>query len=222
MVGSLQAALLILHSPQDRIVSIANAEAIYKEARHPKSFVSLDGADHLLGKDADSSYAGRVIASWASRYVSWPEEPSLKSDHQVVASLDDADGFTTEMKVGNHYLTADEPRNYGGQDFGPSPYELLSASLSACTAMTLQMYARRKEWPLEKVEVHTSYGKEHALDGAKCLDDPKARIDTFRREIILSGPLGNDQRKRLLEIASRCPVHRSLSSPTQILNEEME
>ena len=85
------------------------------------------------------------------------------------------------MKVGNHYLTADEPRNYGGQDFGPSPYELLSASLSACTAMTLQMYARRKEWPLENVEVHTSYGKEHALDGAKCLDDPKARIDTFRQ-----------------------------------------
>jgi len=220
VVHSLDAALLILHSPQDRIVSISNAETIYREARHPKSFVSLDGASHLLENNADSTYAGRVIASWASRYVPWPQQPALESDHQVVASLDERDGFTTEMKVGNHYLTADEPRNYGGQDFGPSPYELLSASLSACTAMTLQMYARRKEWPLENVEVHTSYGKEHARDGAVCLEDPQARIDTFRREILLSGPLQADQRKRLMEIASRCPVHRSLSSPTQILSEE--
>jgi len=220
VVQSLEAALLILHSPQDRIVSIVNAEEIYREARHPKSFISLDGASHLLENHADSTYAGGVIASWASRYVPWPEQPSLKSDHQVVASLDGDDGFTTEMKVGNHYLTADEPRNYGGQDFGPSPYELLSASLSACTAMTLQMYARRKGWPLENVEVHTSYGKEHAKDGAACLEDPEARIDTFRREILLGGPLETDQRKRLLEIAGRCPVHRSLSSPTQILSEE--
>lgn len=221
VVQDLDAALLILHSPQDRIVSISNAEEIYREARHPKSFVSLDGASHLLENLADSTYAGGVIASWANRYIPLPEAPLLKSDHQVVASLDGDDGFTTEMKVGNHYLTADEPRNYGGQDFGPSPYELLSASLSACTAMTLQMYARRKEWPLENVEVHTSYGKEHALDGAECLEDPEARIDTFRREIILNGPLGADQRRRLLEIASRCPVHRSLSSPTQILDTEI-
>ncbi|MEJ2584766.1 MAG: bifunctional alpha/beta hydrolase/OsmC family protein [Robiginitalea sp.] len=220
VVHDLDAALLILHSPQDRIVSIANAEEIYREARHPKSFVSLDGASHLLENNADSSYAGRVIASWASRYVHWPEEPLLKSDHEVVASLDGKDGYTTEMKVGNHYMTADEPRDYGGQDFGPSPYELLSASLSACTAMTLQMYARRKQWPLDNVEVHTSYGKEHAQHGAKCHDDPEARIDTFRREIILSGPLQDDQRQRLMEIAGRCPVHRSLSSPTQILSEE--
>jgi putative redox protein len=220
VVHDLDAALLILHSPQDRIVSISNAEEIYREARHPKSFVSLDGSGHLLENKADSTYAGKVIASWASRYVTWLEKPALESDHHVVASLDGADGFTTEMKVGNHYLTADEPLNYGGQDFGPSPYELLSASLSACTAMTLQMYARRKEWPLENVEVHTSYGKEHAKDGAACLEDPGARIDTLRREIILAGPLKADQRKRLMEIASRCPVHRSLSSPTQILSGE--
>ena len=219
-IQELKAALLILHSPQDRIVSISNAEKIYREARHPKSFISLDGAGHLLEDRADSTYAGRVIASWASRYVPIPEESPIKSDHQVVATLDGADGFTTEMKVGNHYLTADEPRDYGGQDFGPSPYELLSASLSACTAMTLQMYARRKEWPLENVEVHTSYSREHARDGAACLEDPDARIDTFRREIILTGPLETGQRERLMEIASRCPVHRSLSSPTQILSEE--
>ncbi len=220
VVKTLDRALLLLHSPQDRIVSISNAEEIYREARHPKSFVSLDGADHLLSREADSTYAGRVIASWASRYLSWPEQPRLKSDHQVAASLDAADGFTTELKAGNHYLTADEPRNFGGQDFGPSPYELLSAGLAACTAMTLQMYAKRKGWPLENVEVHTSHGKEHAKHGAECLEDPEARIDTFRRQITLSGPLDDTQRKRLLEIADRCPVHRSLSSPTQILSEE--
>ena len=222
VAAGLDAALLILHSPQDRIVSISNAAEIYREARHSKSFVSLDGAGHLLENGADSTYVGNVIASWASRYVALPEKPALESDHQVVASLDAPDGFTTEMKVGNHYLTADEPRNYGGMDFGPSPYELLSASLSACTAMTLQMYAKRKEWPLENVEVHTSYGKEHAKDGAACLEDPQARIDTFRRKIILEGPLKADQRKRLMEIAGRCPVHRSLSSPTQILSEETD
>jgi putative redox protein len=222
VVKSLERALLILHSPQDLIVSIKNAEEIYRAARHPKSFVSLDGADHLLSGEADSSYAGSVIAQWASRYVKGPGQTQLKSDHQVVAGLDREDAFTTEMKVGNHYMTADEPVSYGGHDFGPSPYELLSASLSACTAMTLQMYARRKQWPLENVEVHTSYGKEHAQDGVDCLEDPNARIDTFQREISLTGDLDEAQRKRLLEIADRCPVHRTLHSPTQVLTRELK
>ena len=220
VVKNLERALLILHSPQDRIVSIKNAEDIYRAARHPKSFITLDGADHLLSREEDSTYAGRVIAHWASRYVSWPGDPSLESDHQVVASLDREDAFTTDLKVGNHYMTADEPAKYGGHDFGPSPYELLSASLSACTAMTLHMYARRKEWPLENVEVHISYGKEHARDGDDCMDDPNARIDTFHREVALSGDLDETQRKRLLEIADRCPVHRTLHSPTQVLTKE--
>ena len=212
-------ALLIMHSPQDTIVSVENAEEIYRAAWHPKSFVSLDGGDHLLSREADSIYAGRVIAQWASRYVTWPEDPKLKSDHQVVASLDVEDAFTTNLKVGNHYQTADEPASFGGHDFGPSPYELLSASLAACTAMTLHMYARRKEWPLENVEVHISYTKEHARDGAECLDDPNARIDTFYREIALTGELDTAQRKRLMEIADRCPVHRTLHSPTQVITE---
>jgi putative redox protein len=220
VVRGLERALLILHSPQDLIVSIKNAEEIYLAARHPKSFVSLDGADHLLSNDADSTYAGKVIAGWADRYVSKPEETELKSDHQVVASLDREDGFTTEMKVGSHYLTADEPVSYGGHDFGPSPYELLSSSLAACTVMTVHMYARRKDWPLENAEVHVTYGKEHAVDGNDCLDDPDARIDTFQREISLEGKLDEAQRKRLLEIADRCPVHRTLHSPTQVISRE--
>ena len=220
VVKGLERALLILHSPQDLIVSIKNAEEIYLAARHPKSFVSLDGADHLLSNDADSTYAGKVIAGWADRYVSKPKETDLESDHQVMASLDREDGFTTEMKVGNHYLTADEPASYGGHDFGPSPYELLSSSLAACTVMTVHMYARRKDWPLENAEVHVSYSKEHARDGDDCLDNPDARIDTFQREISLEGELDETQRKRLLEIADRCPVHRTLHSPTQVITRE--
>ncbi len=212
----LDRALLILHSPQDKIVGIKNAEEIYQAARHPKSFISLDGADHLLSSGEDSRYVGSVVGAWAKRYVNGPEAPPLMTDHQVVASLDRDDGFTTEMKVGNHYLTADEPEDFGGQDFGPSPYELLSASLSACTSMTLQMYARRKGWPLESVETHTSYSKQHALDCEACEDSPGAKIDTFHREVALSGPLEENQRKRLLEIADRCPVHRTLHSTTQI------
>lgn len=220
VVKKLERALLILHSPQDKIVAIKNAEEIYLAARHPKSFVSLDGADHLLSKKADSIYTGRVISQWASRYVRWPEEPKLKSDHQVVASLDREDSFTTDIKAGNHELTADEPEEYGGHDFGPSPYELLSASLSACTVMTLHMYARRKKWALENVTVHVSYGKEHARDCGDCPDDQNARIDTFHRVISLGGDLDSTQRRRLLEIADRCPVHRTLHSPTQVITRE--
>lgn len=221
-IKGLEASLLILHSPQDRVVSVDNAEKIYRAARHPKSFLSLDGADHLLSRAEDASYAGQVIGSWASRYLERQREEPLKSDHQVVASLDAEDGFTTRMKVGNHYLTADEPVSYSGNDFGPSPYELLSASLSACTAMTLQMYARRKGWPLENVEVHTSYAREHARDGLECMEDPNAKIDTFHRVVEFSGALDKDQRSRLLEIAGRCPVHRTLESPIQVLTREAE
>ena len=220
IVKKLGRAILILHSPQDTIVSIKNAEEIYLAARHPKSFVSLDGADHLLSSEADSVYAGNVISGWAGRYLLQPEPSRPKSDHQVVASLDREDSFTTNMKVGNHYLTADEPVDFGGHDFGPSPYELLSASLSACTVMTLHMYARRKDWPLDTVEVHITYGKEHARDGVACLDDPNAKIDTFQREITLIGDLDDTQRKRLLQIADRCPVHRTLHSPTQVITRE--
>ena len=214
----LKKALLIMHSPQDTIVGIQNAEMLYKSAWHPKSFVSLDGADHLLSRPEDAAYAGRVIAGWATRYLPAPDTGELKSGHEVVASLDGNAGFTTDMKVGNHRMTADEPVKFGGNDFGPSPYEMVSAGLAACTVMTLQMYARRKQWDLQNVEVHISYSKDHAVD-SEGAEDPEAKIDTFRRKIRISGNLDEAQRSRILEIADKCPVHRTLHSPTQVLTE---
>jgi len=213
---NLRKALLVMHSPQDATVGIKNAEEIYIAARHPKSFVSLDGADHLLMNRRDSRYTGEVIAGWAQRYVEIPEESNLKSSHQVVASLDREANFTTAMKVGNHYQTADEPTSFGGNDFGPSPYEYVSAGLSACTAMTVQMYAKRKGWPLENIEVHTSYGKSHAQDCEDC-ESENAKIDTFHREIKLTGTLDEKQTARILQIADKCPVHKTLHNETQVI-----
>lgn len=213
---NLRKSLLVMHSPQDTIVGIKNAEEIYIAARHPKSFVSLDGADHLLSNKKDSIYVGDVIAGWAKRYVDMPSEDSLSTKQQVVASLDAEDGFTTQMKVGNHMMIADEPESYGGNDFGPSPYEYVSAGLSACTAMTIQMYVKRKGWDLRNVEVHTSYGKTHAIDCGDC-DDASSKIDTFEREIKLEGTLDDKQIQRILNIADKCPVHRTLDSETQII-----
>ena len=213
---NLRKALLVMHSPQDTTVGIQNAEEIYVAARHPKSFVSIDGADHLLMRKEDSTYVGNVISNWAKRYVSIPETEKLITAHQVVASLDLDDGFTTQMKVGNHYLLADEPKSYGGNDFGPSPYELVSAGLSACTAMTIQMYVKRKGWDLQNVEVHTSYGKTHAIDCEDC-ENTSSKIDTFNREIKLTGTLDEAQIKRILQIADKCPVHKTLHNEIQVV-----
>ncbi len=213
---NLRKALLVMHAPQDETVGIKNAEEIYIAARHPKSFVSLDGADHLLMNRQDSLYAGEVIAGWAQRYMDIPEDTNLKTKHQVLASLDANDGFTTAMKVGNHFMTADEPISFGGNDFGPSPYEYVTAGLSACTAMTVQMYARRKGWPLENIEVHTSYSKSHIEDCENCESD-NAKIDTFHKEIKFTGAFNEKQIARMLQIADKCPVHKTLHSETQVI-----
>lgn len=216
IIKDLRKALLIFHSPQDETVHIKNAEELYIAAHHPKSFVTLDGADHLLSNSVDSKYVGNVIAEWASRYLIKTTGVLLKTIHQVVASLDNDADFTTEMKVGNHYMRADEPKEYGGQDFGPSPYEFVSAGLSACTAMTIQMYAKRKGWDVKNVEVHTSYGKNHAQDCEDC-ELESAKIDTFERGIKLEGDLDDNQLKRILNIANKCPVHKTLHSETQVI-----
>lgn len=210
----LNKAFLIMHSPQDAVVEIANAEALYKSVKHPKSFVSLDGADHLLTNNNDSEYAGNVIASWAARYLEIPEEKQLETDHQVVANLGE-DGFTTQMRAGRHYFTLDEPKSFGGEDLGPSPYEMLSAGLAACTSMTIQMYARRKKWPLQNVETHVNHQKSHAVDCENC-ERNSAKIDIFEREIVLKGNLDEPQQQKLLEIADKCPVHRTLSNKVNI------
>ncbi|NER18534.1 bifunctional alpha/beta hydrolase/OsmC family protein [Spongiivirga citrea] len=214
-VTNFNKALLVLHSPQDLTVGIKNAEQIYHAAKHPKSFVSLDGADHLLMNKKDSNYAGEVIAGWSVRYLDTSESKTLSTSHEVVASLNAEDGFTTNMKVGSHFITADEPESVGGNNFGPNPYEFVSAGLSACTAMTIQMYVKRKGWDLQNVEVHTSYSKQHASDCENCeLDGTK--IDVFDRGIKLTGNLDEKQIKRILQIADKCPVHKTLHSETEV------
>ncbi|WP_028281714.1 bifunctional alpha/beta hydrolase/OsmC family protein [Olleya marilimosa] len=213
---NLRKALLVLHSPQDTTVGIANAEEIYIAARHPKSFVTLDGADHLLMKKEDSIYVGSVIATWAKRYISIPKTNTVSTTHQAVASLDAEDGFTTQMTVGNHTMMADEPTSYGGNDFGPSPYELVSAGLSACTAMTVQMYVKRKGWDLQNIEVHTSHTKvtKQAIENG---EQKEIKVDTFNREIKLKGNLDEKQIQRMLQIADKCPVHKTLHSAIEVV-----
>ncbi|MGB3591374.1 MAG: bifunctional alpha/beta hydrolase/OsmC family protein [Nonlabens sp.] len=208
--------ILIMHSPQDDTVAIEHAEKLYHAALHPKSFVSLDGADHLLMNKEDSRYVGQVVAGWSSRYLEIPVEEQLDSSYHVVASLDNETQFTTQVKAGRHYFTADEPEDIGGNDYGPTPYELLSSGLATCTVMTIQMYARRKKWKVVNVECHVNYDKKHATDCTNCEDD-SAKIDTFIREIKLEGNLDDKQRQRLLQIADKCPVHRTLHSDTQII-----
>lgn len=214
-LDELDKPILIMHSPQDKIVEIKNAEKLYIAARHPKSFVSLDGANHLLTDEEDAAYAGKVCATWAKRYLEIKDEEDLRSKHEVMANLDKSDGFTTKLKLGKHYFTADEPKSYGGNDFGPNPYELVSGGLSACTAMTVQMYAKRKKWELENVEVHVNYHKDHAPDCENCKEE-NAKIDTFDRGIKLKGNLDEEQQQKLLQIAEKCPVHKSLVANAKI------
>ena len=211
-------ALLIMHSPQDATVSIKNAEEIYHAARHPKSFVTLDGSEHLLIDKKNAAYVGKVIAGWAARYIEVPPPETINTTHQVVASLDYEDGFTTLMKLGTHYMKADEPIRVGGNDYGPTPYELLAGSLSACTAMTLQMYAKRKGWMLENVQVHTSYSKTHAIDCEACEESDGNKIDTFHKEIKITGDFDDKQLARLLQIADKCPLHKTLHNEVQVIS----
>ena len=213
---NLRKALLVLHSPQDTTVGIENAEEIYVAARHPKSFVTLDGADHLLMKKEDSIYVGSVIATWAKRYISIPKIDTISTTHQAVASLDAEDGFTTQMTVGSHTMMADEPVSYGGNDFGPSPYEYVSAGLSACTAMTVQMYVKRKGWDLQNIEVHTSHTKA-AKQIVENGEQKEIKVDTFNREIKLKGNLDDKQIQRVLQIADKCPVHKTLHSAIEVI-----
>ena len=216
----LKAALLILHAPGDQVVGIRNAAEIFQAASHPKSFVSLNGADHLLSDAADSRYAGEIIAAWAGRYLEPAEmkaptaAPPQPSDSRVTARTR-GEGFRTELFAHGFSLVADEPVEYGGGNEGPSPYDYLLAALGACTGMTVQMYARRKGWPLEEALVRLSHQKIHAQDCENC-EAEERRIDRFVRELELHGELDPEQRQRLLEIAEKCPVHRTLTGEIRI------
>lgn len=209
LLPDLRKALLVMHSPQDKIVEVKNAADIYHAAHHPKSFVSLDGADHLLSKENDGAYVAEVIGAWSSRYLPAQSAATFSTDEDVAVQLG-SDGYTTEIVAGEHRLLADEPAEVGGNNMGPTPYQLLNAALGTCTAMTMQMYANRKEWPLDKVTVHLSHSRHHAEDGAHP-ETGNSRVDTFKRYIEMEGELDEAQREKLMEIADKCPVHRTLT-----------
>lgn len=206
-IGTLKKALLILHSPHDRIVDIDNAAKIFVAAKHPKSFISLDDADHLLSRAGDAAYAAEVLAAWASRYLE--KEMAPVAGVRVVEAGDGK--FAQDVFMGRHRLRADEPESVGGMDSGPSPYDLLVAALGACTAMTIRLYAEHKKLPLERVAVDLAHDKVHAADCAEC-ETKEGRIDRIERVITLEGDLDPAQRAKLLEIANKCPVHRTLQS----------
>lgn len=217
----LNRALLVLHSPVDEVVGIDNAAQIYKAGKHPKSFISLDTADHMLRRPADAAYAGSVIAEWAARYIDIRKETVNRppaGEHRVVSRIGKRN-YRTDIIAGGHRLVADEPVEVGGADGGPTPYDLLLAGLGACTAMTLRMYADRKQWPLTAVTVALSHRKVNASDCESCATD-KGRLDQIERQIKILGPLDTAQRQRLMEIADRCPVHRTLHSEINVVTRQ--
>lgn len=214
--ASLGRALLVLHSPLDEVVGIENASGLFVAAKHPKSFISLGQADHLLSRKTDAIYAANMIASWADGYIEEAQaEPEMPVQNDKMTVTETGIGrFQNLVRVGQHEFLADEPLSVGGDDTGPTPYDFLLAGLGACTAMTLRMYAGRKKWPLDQVSVALSHAKDYATDCVDC--DPKSRIDVFQREIAILGDLDETQRQRLLEIADKCPVHRTLEAKAEV------
>jgi putative redox protein len=227
-VGSLRKALLVFHAPRDQTVGIGNAGKIFAAAKHPKSFVSLDDADHLLSRKADAVYVAQVLAAWAARYLDEPVENnaaatkapagSTAAPGTVVVQEAGTGRFAQRIAAGPHVLSADEPPSVGGGDTGPTPYDLLLAGLGACTSMTVRMYAARKGWPLERTTVTLKHDKIHAEDCADC-ETREGRIDRIERRLDLEGALDDAQRAKLLGIADKCPVHRTLHGEVSIVTE---
>lgn len=225
-VAELRKALLIFHAPGDTVVGIDNAAIIFKAAKHPKSFISLDDADHLLSRRSDAVYVADVLSAWASRFISAPQTsavlPYPGPVGQVSVAETGAGKFQAEIVAGAHKLIADEPENFGGLDSGPSPYELLSAALGACTSMTLRMYAERKGIDLERVTVHVRHDKVHAEDCEDCGEGREGKIDRFERELVLQGNIDEPMRQRLKEIADKCPVHKTLEKGAAVVTKLRE
>lgn len=214
---NLHKALLVFHSPTDEFVGIENASRIFTTAKHPKSFVSLAGADHLLSRRSDATYVAKVIRAWAERYLEMPDGlPDMPDDDGAVVVRETRAGrFQQEITAGPHRLLADEPVQAGGLGSGPNPYDLVLAGLGACTSMTLRLYAERKALPLDRVTVRLSHAKIHAADCETC-ETKEGMLDRIERALTFAGKLDEDQRKRLLEIADKCPVHRTLKSEIDI------
>jgi uncharacterized OsmC-like protein/fermentation-respiration switch protein FrsA (DUF1100 family) len=219
-IADLHKALLVMHSPVDDTVGIDNATKIFVSAKHPKSFVSLDHADHLLSKASDAVYVADVIATWASRYIE-AVKPAKVADEsetprQVVVQETRKSKFNQTICVGPHRLVADEPVAAGGEDAGPGPYDFLLAGLGACTSMTMRLYADRKSLPLDRVTVTLKHSKIYAKDCEEC-ETRDGMLDQIDRVIAMDGNLDAEQRKRLMEIADKCPVHRTLTSEIRIV-----
>lgn len=217
IIPNLHRALLVMHAPHDAVVDVSNAQLIFTAAKHPKSFISLDDADHMLSRRDDARYAGMVLAAWAARYMPVPAGAAgaqAGSGDVVVAEAGDGK-YAQTVNVGRHWLRADEPSSIGGDDSGPSPYQLLSAALGACTSMTMRMYANQKKLPLDKVTVTVKHKKIHAEDCIEC-ETREGKIDKIEREIHIEGDLTDQQRNNLMRIADRCPVHRTLHSEVVI------
>jgi len=221
-IAALKRALLVLHAPQDNVVGIDNARRIFQAARHPKSFVSLDGANHLLTEPEDANYVATVLAAWASRYVSGLAEPRGEEPlPRAVEVVGGSEKYRNQIRVGPHRLIADEPKGVGGFDSGPTPYDLLLASLGSCVSMTLRMYADHKGWPLDEVRVRLAHEKIHASSCEEC-ETETGKIDDITREIFLEGDLDDGQRARMIEIADRCPVHRTLHGEVRVRTRLLE
>lgn len=212
-VARLGRPLLIMHAPGDDIVGIENAREIYEAARHPKSFISLDAVDHLVTRTEDAEFIAELLAAWAGRYLDGrkTEQPS---EDGVIVSEGEAK-YVQMIRAGRHEWLADEPESIGGGDRGPTPYDLLLAALGTCTAITLRMYADRKSWPLDHIEVTLHHDRIHADDCEDC-DGMDKKLERIQRRIRVTGPLDDEQRERLLEIADKCPVHRTLHGPLRI------
>jgi len=218
-VHNLRKALLVMHSPTDDTVGIDNATRIFVGAKHPKSFVSLSGADHLLSQRRDSTYVAEIIAAWAKRYVDLTAAPAAEAQdkpRQVVVQETREGKFRNTVAIGPHHLLADEPRAAGGDDSGPGPYDFLLTALGACKSMTMRLYADRKSFPLERATVTLNHNKIYARDCEEC-ETREGMLDQIEVAIGLEGPLDADQRKRILEIADKCPVHRTLTSEIRIV-----
>ena len=227
-IATMRKALIVFHAPRDSVVGIENAAAIFQAAKHPKSFISLDDADHLLSRRSDAVYVADVLSAWATRFIS---EKGTKSvlpfpgpEGEVGVAETRAGKFQAEVVSGAHRFLADEPVSYGGLDTGPSPYDLLSSALGACTSMTLRMYADHKKIALDRVSVHVRHGKVHAEDCAECEEGLQGKIDRFERDLVIEGDLDDETRNRLVEIADKCPVHKTLESSsvvvTKLMNEK--
>ena len=208
-------ATAVFHSPVDSVVGIDNAGKIYGALRHPKSFITLDDADHLLTKKEDAEYVAAVLAAWADRYLPVAEAAATTEPGEVLVEQDHG-SFLTHVTAGNHAMLADEPRSVGGGDRGPNPYDFLLTALGTCTSMTLHMYAKRKQWPLQRVAIRLRHDRIHAKDCEDC-ESPTGLVDRIERVIDIEGPLDDEQRARLAEIADKCPVHRTLMNEKKIL-----